>query len=151
MISNILFTGAGVCALLAFAFVGKASAYFSDRVLTTVSLLIGFVGYMLLVSMPGKNVGVYQFLLGFILISIAFPMGRACVIALYTKLLPLEKQGSAQGVILAVGAVARIVGPFAAVKTFVWFAGPLLVFGGTAVFFLFTTSLMIVAYKYLDV
>lgn len=151
MIANILFTGAGICALLAFWFVGKASLYVSDKVLTSVSLLIGFVGYMLLVSLPGKTLAVYQFVLGFVFISIAFPVGRACVISLYTKLLPLEKQGTAQGIILAIGAVARIIGPFGAVKTFLWFAGPLVVFGGTATLFLFTAAIMAVINKQLDV
>lgn len=108
--ANKLFAFAGACSLITFYLLMQLSNQLSDRMLTLSSLLTGLVGYLCL-TFP-LELSVVRFLTGFGLISTAFPMGRASVIALYTKLLPRERQGSGQGIILAIGAIARIVGPF---------------------------------------
>lgn len=99
------------------------------------SLSMGIIGCVLLVSTPMRPLPVWRFLLGFFTISVAFPVGRGTTLSLYTKLLPLKLQGAGQGVILAVGAGARILGPFWAVCAFYFKFGGLLVFGVSAMLF----------------
>lgn len=84
--------------------------------------------------------------MAFLLISIAFPLGRASVMSLYTKILPFRMQGSGQGAILAVGALARIIGPFAGVGIFMHEYGGVAVFGGTSVMFAISATLFRFAY-----
>lgn len=69
--------------------------------------------------------------------------------SLYTKLLPLKLQRAGQGVILAVGAAARIVGPFWAVCTFYFKFGALLVFGVSALLFALSLYLVLAYYPQL--
>lgn len=148
--ANLLFTGGGIASLMAFAVVAVLGRTVADRVLVTWSLVIGGVGFALLLSTPEKPLSIARFLLGFLTISVAFPLGRATVVALYTKLLPLPWQGTGQGIILAVGAVARIVGPFWAVRAFSFWLGGLIVFGVTVVCFLTTLLLVGATYSSLD-
>lgn len=144
--ANLLFTGAGLASLLAFVVVGIASTKVPDRVMVSWSLLLGILGFALLCEIPGSSLGVPQFLIGFFFISIAFPVGRATVIALYTKTLPLKWQGTGQGVILAVGAAARILGPFWAVSAFFMENGETIVFASTSCLFLCTLALFAFAF-----
>jgi MFS transporter, ceroid-lipofuscinosis neuronal protein 7 len=144
--ANLLFTAAGVAALGAFGALALLSSVMEDRLLATWSLGIGALGFAMLVSTPDYSLGYSRFLAGFLVISIAFPLGRATVIALYTKILPQAWQGSGQGVILAVGAVARILGPFWAVRAFDDVLGDLIVFGATAALFLVTLFIFVVTY-----
>eukprot|EP00177_Eucheuma_denticulatum_P001968 GFKZ01003519.1.p1 GENE.GFKZ01003519.1~~GFKZ01003519.1.p1 ORF type:complete len:433 (+),score=33.65 GFKZ01003519.1:292-1590(+) len=150
--ANLLFTAAGVCALVAFAGVQTGTRRgFSDRGMTLFSLGLGLVGFVLLVPGVGGAISECRFLYGFMVISVAFPVGRATTAALYTKLLPMKEQGRGQGVILAVGAVARILGPFCAVRAVGSGSGGLEVFGGTAVAFLACAGIMGVFYARLKV
>jgi MFS transporter, ceroid-lipofuscinosis neuronal protein 7 len=144
--ANLLFTAAGVASLCAFAALAYLSCLFEDRMLATWSLGIGALGFAMLVSTPEYPLGYIRFLAGFMVISVAFPLGRAAVIALYTKLLPMKWQGSGQGVILAVGATARILGPFWAIRAFDNVLGDLIVFGGTALLFLITMGMFGMTY-----
>lgn len=66
--------------------------------------------------------------------------------ALYTKILPKEFQGAGQGIILAVGAVARIFGPFWAVCALTNKLGALLVFGFAASLFAVCLCLVVIHY-----
>lgn len=149
--ANVLFTASGACALASFAAVHVLSKRMTDRALTAWSLGLGALGYMLLVSTPDKPLPVSRFLSGFMVISVAFPVGRATTVSLYTKLLPLKDQGTGQGIILAVGAVARILGPFWAVRAFMFQNGGLIVFGATAGLFMGCLGLMGIFYSMLRV
>jgi MFS transporter, ceroid-lipofuscinosis neuronal protein 7 len=144
--ANLLFTGAGVAALGAFGALALLSNVLEDRLLATWSLGIGALGFAMLVSTPEFPLGYMRFLAGFLVISVAFPLGRATVIALYTKILPHAWQGAGQGVILAVGALARILGPFWAVRAFDNIFGDVIVFGATAALFLVTLCMFVATY-----
>lgn len=139
--ANLLFVAAGVVSLIMFIVVWVLTQSVSDEIFVILSLLLGCVGYTLLLARLSAPVSIAQFLVGYMLISAAFPLGRATVISLYTKVLPMHAQGSGQGVILAVGAIARILGPFVAVVVFAFDTGGYLVFGSCAM--LFVTSLML--------
>lgn len=147
--ANTLFTLAGLLSLLAFALLTPLSRCLSDRALTASSVLLGAVGFVILTSV--NTLPVARFLAGFALISVAFPMGRATTVGLYTKLLPMRAQGAGQGVLLAAGALARIVGPFCAVRAVVDRNGAPTVFGATAAAFLTCLVGIIVTYKRLTV
>lgn len=149
--ANELFTAAGVCALVSFIAVHKLSKRMTDRAMMGWSLSLGALGYVLLVSTPNKPLSQRRFLYGFMAISVAFPVGRATTVSLYTKLLPLKDQGIGQGIILAVGAVARILGPFWAVRAFLLENGALIVFGFTAALFMGSLALMGAFYSKLQV
>jgi MFS transporter, ceroid-lipofuscinosis neuronal protein 7 len=148
--ANLLFTAAGVASLGAFFVVGVLSRLQTppqDRDIVVLSLVTGVLGFCLLISTPQHQLSVPRFLAGFMAISIAFPLGRASVVSLYTKILPLAWQGSGQGAILAVGAVARVLGPFWAVRAFDFRFGGLIVFGATACLFAATLALLSVTYR----
>lgn len=147
--ANTLFTVAGLLSLLAFALLTPLSRWLSDRALTASSVLLGAVGFVILTSV--NILPVARFLTGFALISVAFPMGRATTVGLYTKLLPMHAQGTGQGVLLAVGALARIVGPFCAVRAVVDRNGALTVFGATAAAFLACLLGIVATYRRLAV
>lgn len=149
--ANVLFTASGACALVSFFAVHVLLKRMTERAMTGWSLALGAVGYLLLVSTPDKPLSVGRFLSGFMVISVAFPIGRATTVSLYTKLLPLKDQGTGQGIILAVGAVARILGPFWAVRAFLFDNGGLIVFGATAVLFMSCLALMGTFYSMLQV
>lgn len=150
--ANLLFTAAGVCALVAFAGVQTGTRKgWSDRGMTLFSLGLGVVGFVLLVPGTGGGISECRFLYGFMVISVAFPVGRATTAALYTKLLPMKELGRGQGVILAVGAVARILGPFGAVRAVGGGSGGVEVFGGTAVAFVACAGIMGIFYARLKV
>lgn len=149
--ANLLFTASGGCALVSFIGVRMLSKRVSDRALTAWSLGLAAVGYMLLVSTVDSPLSVSRFLSGFVVISVAFQVGRATTTSLYTKLLPLKDQGTGQGIILAVGAVARIVAPFWAVRAFLFENGGAIVFGATAGVFMGCLALMARFYSMLQV
>ena len=67
--------------------------------------------------------------------------------SLYTKVLPYRLQGGGQGAILAVGAVARIIGPFVAVAVFWSEMGGWLVFGASAAVFAVTAIIFRLSYN----
>lgn len=83
---------------------------FPDGLFLLLSFAMAAIGNGLLAVMRSSA----MFLVGFSLLSVAFPVGRASCVALYTKKLPKHLQHVGQGVLLAVGGVARIVGPFPA-------------------------------------
>eukprot|EP00171_Calliarthron_tuberculosum_P010959 IDg10959t1 len=91
--ANWLFTGAGVCSLLVFFAVGRLSRVVPDRVFTLISLALGALGYALLVPQQtahgilSEAPDVHRFLFAFAVISVAFPLGRATIMSLYTKIL----------------------------------------------------------------
>lgn len=149
--ANLLFLGAGICALFSFVSVRLLSNRCSDRDMMIWSLSMGALGSILLISFPSYPLPAWRFLLGFFTVSVAFPVGRGTTVALYTKILPREIQGTGQGVILAVGAIARIFGPFFAVYALNVPVGSLFVFGCAAFMFAACLCLAVIYYSVLTV
>uniref|UniRef100_A0A7S0BG08 Major facilitator superfamily (MFS) profile domain-containing protein n=1 Tax=Rhodosorus marinus TaxID=101924 RepID=A0A7S0BG08_9RHOD len=144
--ANALFTGAGILSLLTFVALNYLGDTVSDRMLVFISLVIGVIGYGLLMDLPSGVFPLWRFVLGFGIVSVAFPIGRAIVVAMYSKVIGPNDQGVWMGILFAVGALARILGPFLAVKG-LEFGGAALVFGGTSFIFAISVVLMLVAYK----
>lgn len=132
--TNALFTAAGVASLLSFIALESLTKWYRDRSILLASFVIAALGYALLLPIA-NGLSELRFLMAFLLISMAFPIGRACAIALYTKLLTPSKQGFGQGAILAVGAFARVAGPFFAVEAVPSYGGMVFVFGSAALVF----------------
>lgn len=109
--ANALFTFSGILSLIAVLVIQAfANRRVSDRLFLLISFAMAALGYGLLAVTRSST----MFLIGFSLLSVAFPVGRASCVALYTKKLPKHMQHVGQGVLLAVGGIARIVGPFPA-------------------------------------
>lgn len=144
--ANLLFTGAAICSLVTFLIMGAVSRRISDQSFVSFSLVLGCSGFALLLGKMSEPPSAARFLVAFALISTAFPLGRASVKSLYTKALPLESQGSGQGVLLAVGAIARILGPFVGVAVFSSDNGGYLIFGGCALLFALAFAFVIASY-----
>uniref|UniRef100_A0A7S4RE02 Major facilitator superfamily (MFS) profile domain-containing protein n=2 Tax=Ditylum brightwellii TaxID=49249 RepID=A0A7S4RE02_9STRA len=130
---NLLFVGAGILSLIASIVVKYASRVLDDRVMLFFSALIGFVGSVLLIDYPTATddytidaeengnvkhnvVPIPQFLIGFALITLAFPFGRNVTLGVYGNVLGPINQGRWMGLMLAVSAIPRALGPFAAVS-----------------------------------
>ena len=153
--ANLLFTAAGVANLLCavvmsylagarLAADGSLVQVVDDRTLLVCSCVLALAGWALLVppdgwGLPGPPMGLPQFGVAFALVTVAFPFGRSVCLSMVGKLLGERPQGAWMGTMFALGAIARIAGPFWAVTGYNYF-GSLSVFGSTAV--LFGTSLV---------
>lgn len=109
--ANLLFTAAGVltlvCALamssLSSVVVhpdGSKTQRVDDRVMLVASFALALLGWLVLVPPDGwvaggSSMGVGQFLVGFGLVTIAFPFGRGLCLAMVGKLLGDQPQGCA--------------------------------------------------------
>ena len=141
--ANLLFVASGmmnlVCAVV-LAFVsaprdaskGYMQARVEDRKLLFTSLGLAGLGWLLLI--PAGKPNLTQFLIAYTLITIAFPFGRGVCLSMVGKLLGDAPQGGWMGVMFALGAVARILGPFWAVHGY-FAIGPFAVFGSTCAIF----------------
>ena len=115
---NLLFTGAGIISLVTAFSMRYLTRYVEDRVLLMASILIGFVGSAFLMDLPfSPSLPVWRFLLGFSLITIAFPIGRNSVLGIFGNVLGVGvNQGRWTGIILAVSAFPRVIGPFVSLE-----------------------------------
>ena len=147
--ANVLFTGAGllnlICAIVMAYLCSPqggtegAPQRVPDHVLLVVSLVVAPLGWLCMVPPSSydrewPSMSVAQFLTGFGLVTVAFPFGRGVCLSMVGKLLGDRPQGTWMGVTFAVGAIARIVGPFWAVQGY-RVLGALVVFGLTAALF----------------
>jgi hypothetical protein len=82
-------------------------------------------------------------------VTIAFPFGRGLCLSMVGKLLGDTPQGTWMGVMFALGAIARIAGPFWAVTGFYLF-GSFAVFGSTAALMLVALAAIKVLWDDLD-
>lgn len=115
---NLLFTGAGMASLLTSFSVRCLTRYVEDRSMLVASIVIGLIGSMLLMDEPfNKTLPVWRFLVGFSLTTIAFPVGRNVVLGVFGNVLGPVNQGRWMGIIIAVSALPRVLGPFLALKT----------------------------------
>jgi len=76
---------------------------------------MGLVGYTVLIDYKLRVIEPWRFILGFSIISVAFPFGRGVTLSMFSKLIGNHNPGYYMGLILAIGAISRIVGPFWAV------------------------------------
>ena len=107
---NLLFVGVGVLSLFTSTAQTLLSRYCSDRLILINSILLGLVGSLILCDNPlvaGNFLPIWRFLLGFGLITVAFPLGRTVTLSIYSGLLGDIDQGYYMGLMLAVGAVPR--------------------------------------------
>eukprot|EP00038_Savillea_parva_P010887 m.193534 g.193534 ORF g.193534 m.193534 type:complete len:663 (+) comp18946_c0_seq1:59-2047(+) len=118
---DVLFVGAGIVSLIASLTVKFVSPFVSDTQLLVASLVLGSIGNAIMIDIPGYAQGKggpppsWGFVTGFVLLNIAFPIGRNVVLGLYSKIIGPCPQGGYMGAIIALGAVPRAVGPFWAV------------------------------------
>ncbi|KAJ1459039.1 major facilitator superfamily domain-containing protein [Pelagophyceae sp. CCMP2097] len=111
-----LFAGVSLLSLLTRAAVSvllsKLAKCCDDVLLLAFSLLLGFAGSALLLDAPlAAPLTPQRFLLGFSLITVAFPFGRTVSLAIFSKVLGDTPQGNWMGLMFVVGAVPRCLGP----------------------------------------
>jgi MFS family permease len=112
---NLLFTCAGVLSLIVSFAVRLLARYVEDRVLLVASILIGFLGSAFLMDSPfSPDLPIWRFLVGFSLVTVAFPIGRNVVLGIFGNVLGPVNQGRWMGVMVAISAFPRVVGPFIA-------------------------------------
>jgi len=148
--ANLLFTAAGVANLLCAVLMsylagarvaadGTPTQLVGDRALLIASCALALAGWVLLVppngwGVDGPPMSLLQFGVSFGLVTVAFPFGRGVCLSMVGKLLGDRPQGAWMGIMFALGAIARIAGPFWAVTGYNYF-GALAVFGSTAALF----------------
>lgn len=126
----ILFACSGVLSLLTFIALKRINDILSDKTFVFISSAMGFVGYLLLIDYVPRIIEPVRFIIGFCIISIAFPFGRGVTLAMFSKIIGKHKAGVYMGYMLAVGAISRIVGPFWSVQSLT--VSPALTFGISA-------------------
>ena len=115
---NMLFVGAGAISLITSFLVRYISRHVRDQTLLIASIVIGLLGSILQMDIPQieRVLPMHRFILGFSLSTMAFPMGISVVLGLYSNILAPVNQGKWMGVIFAVSAVPRSLGPFLALE-----------------------------------
>ena len=130
----VLFAVAGVLTLITFFILKKINGVISDKTLILASSLFGLFGYAIMIDYSPRIIEPVRYIIGFCFASIAFPFGRAITLSMYSKIIGNNKAGVYMGLMLAIGAIARCIGPFWAVQALV--VSPSLVFGICSCLFL---------------
>lgn len=120
--------------MLTFITLRHLNRFISDYNLVLVSSMLGLVGYLVLIDYVDRVIEPLRFMIGFAIISVAFPFGRGVTLSLFSKLIGNHNPGMYMGYMLAIGAISRILGPFWAVQSLT--INPFLTFGVTAILFL---------------
>ena len=114
---NLLFTCAGAVSLITSFAVRVLARHVEDRALLVASVLIGLVGSAFLMDLPfSKDLPIWRFVAGFSMVTVAFPIGRNVVLGIFGNVLGPVNQGRWMGLIIAISAFPRILGPFVALK-----------------------------------
>lgn len=114
---NLLFLGAGMMSLVTAFSVRYLTRWVDDRSLLVASIVIGFLGSILLVDLPvNSKLPVWRFLSGFSLITVAFPIGRNVVLGIFGNVLGDVNQGRWMGVMIGISALPRVIGPFVSLE-----------------------------------
>lgn len=129
----VLFACSGVLSIVTFMLLKQVNNLISDKVLVFISSFLGLAGYLIMIDYSPRIIEPARFIVGFCLISIAFPFGRGITLSLFAKIIGKHKAGVYMGYMLAVGAISRCVGPFWAVQALI--VSPALTFGICAALF----------------
>ena len=114
---NLLFVGAGFISLATSLAVRELTRYVDDTTMLLSSLIVGLVGSLFLLDSPfDEKLPAWRFLLGFCLSQVAFPVGRNVCLGVFGNILGPVNQGRWMGLIFAVSAIPRAIGPFVAVE-----------------------------------
>lgn len=130
----VLFACSGVLSVITFMILKRITGLIEDNNLVMISSIMGLIGYLILIDYSPRIIEPARFIVGFCIISVAFPFGRGVTLSMFSKLIGKHKAGAYMGYILAVGAISRIVGPFWSVQALV--VSPALTFGISAFLFL---------------
>mmetsp|Transcript_28420 Transcript_28420/g.59739 ORF Transcript_28420/g.59739 Transcript_28420/m.59739 type:complete len:577 (+) Transcript_28420:181-1911(+) len=118
-----------------------------DRQLLFVSFVVASAGWLAMIPIGEPKVP--QFFVAFTLVTVAFPFGRGLCLAMISKLLGDEPQGGWMGIVFAVGAIARVAGPFWAVHGY-YTLGSFAVFGSTGLLCLLSLFALFGLWRRLD-
>ena len=80
----ILFACAGVLSVLTFITLKYINKYVRDYNLVLLSNILGFIGYMVLIDYAPRVIEPARFIIGFVIISVAFPFGRGVTLSLFS-------------------------------------------------------------------
>lgn len=146
--SYLLFTGSGIVSILSFVLIHKWEKHTNDKALLLIGLSTGVIGYCMIIDYSFRHINIAQFIIGFTFISISFPVSRNMVFTIISKILGPNKAGCYMGWMLAVGAIARMAGPFWAVQSLS--VSLKLCFGGTGILFLLAMLAVTIGWKELE-
>jgi len=114
---NLLFLGVGMLSLVTALSVRYLTRYVEDRTLLIISIFTGFLGSALLIDLPfNRTLPMWRFLVGFSLITVAFPIGRNVVLGIFGSVLGEVNQGRWMGILFAISAFPRVIGPFVSLE-----------------------------------
>jgi len=115
--TNLLFVCSGGMSLIACVSQHYLARNVDDRSVLLFSILVGFGGSLLSVDLPfSQTLPVWRFILGFGLLTIAFPLGRTAVLGIFSNVLGETNQGQWMGIMFAISAFPRVIGPFASLQ-----------------------------------
>ena len=123
--TNLLFMYSGIMSLIASFSVRYLARNVDERTVLLFSILVGLIGSMLLVDFPFSRTSwlsklpIWRFLIGFCLITIAFPLGRSVVLGMFGNILGETNQGRWMGIMFAISAFPRVIGPFVSLQLLV--------------------------------
>ena len=114
---NLLFLGVGMLSLVTALSVRYLTRYIEDRTLLIISIFTGFLGSVMLIDLPfNQTLPMWRFLVGFSLITVAFPIGRNVVLGIFGSVLGEVNQGRWMGILFAISAFPRVIGPFVSLE-----------------------------------
>ena len=79
----ILFACAGVLSFITFLALKKMNDVLPDKYFVFISSAMGLVGYLIMIDYVPRIIEPYRFVIGFCIISVAFPLGRGVTLSLF--------------------------------------------------------------------
>ena len=141
----IMFAVSGFLTFWTFMLMKIIDGVFSDTTLAMVGSLMQLFGFILIIDFVPRIIEPIRFIIGYCLICVAFVPGRGICLTLLSKIIGKHKAGNYMGYMLAIGALARSLGPFWAVRSLL--VSPTITFGGWALLFLITIWVQIVCHS----
>jgi len=116
-LTYLLFAGAGLISILSLALVNWLDNKLSDRGIFLLSLVLGILGWAMMIDFNDRHIPIGLFLIGFGLISCHFAMARNVLFSIYSKIIGPHPAGMYMGMTLASGLLSRTISPFSAIKS----------------------------------
>jgi MFS family permease len=143
--SYVMYAGSGLFTIVAFILMHLTSGKIDDRVFCVIGLIIGIVGFVLMIDFEERVIWYPAFFVGYALISMSFPIGRIVTLSMLSKIIGPAKAGGYMGWYLCIGAIARCVGPY-------WAVNALLIsvrvcFGSTTIFMVISMIILWLTWK----